>query len=1354
MLLFFVPSALAVSIISQIPNYVISPSEVCDLHLSSYFSGDYLSYTSNSSIQISNSSLKTTSQQLYAFPESFSFEQPYLLQMAEVNEDQVLLVPYKNYIYLFHYNSTWTNFSFAVELPSNNTFVTISQLIQLSINSSIYILINTLQTVGPENYTINELYMLNLSLVIGNDSATNYLQQLNMWDVKYASTFSFAIEENLNIGESDNVVVSMLYYAYDWVIIMVYDFSQPFTPVLAYSIVPEKFPVWVVISQANLYIITLESDVLVVQFTPGAYSYVNSTVIDTYSPIYSASLSNDHNTLLLTTQNAFITLSINPLFSSYYYKEVSNDFEYVHAAEDLGDYYMIMKSDNLTKTTFIFTSKIELDLLYMLTIKGVNLHWFALQVSDTEIDLMFSNSTEVSLIAINLAQAEANITANVQKYVAITAYELTRETSVTQTFTVTSLNSNATGSVFYLGPSRLSYSVNFNQLIGTLDINCNSLFSAQNLTCALSKISFNKNVFEDVNSTFNSAITLVDNWEDPIFADYNNLLVLGNDIFFYNASGGVLVNETFYNKEIEYNWNIEKIYTTGAQFYAIANVSWVIYATDLYFNTDVKVDFYVTVVKLAFLDEYVMVLTEFEFEIYTLFLCNSEISFCKELSFHLHLVDIYGDGSLLLMLFPSYFQICYMNDYSCSKSLEISYSCTFCTNISTSDEYIFIYGPTVMLIFDIIQLSLVKQLNFSTTSLCSVISNNSFFFFDGTFLYFYDLSALAHSALIQYLSLTPYFSASSCVLSIGFVEPASGVLFLLVNTEVLVFAYNTDGFLLTVNGYLFANASSDQQIELVNATLVGFSQQNTLQNSTFHEVQFAFMINGLTMYQNKSTDNETIEFNCEVPSGVSLSSIVTGQNISFQLSKNEPSFGISNRVTDAEWKNNSLGLKHFRVLQNAFEIGLSQNTVYMIEGGNVVGQATLANETFLSLAAITTYQTPIRFLTGSAVNESNFTYWREKNNTVQSSFYRLRLWTFDDGQFFCRYSKLLTSPDRIRVISKLGNEFVAVIFNTIANAEANSNYKNVVSILHYTEKDRKLLIAPLQFSAFDINSIYISDVAGVFDPMFGRFYLYFADINAGIRSFSFNDTIMDMEYLGLISTAESIVGLALSSSFLYASGESSTLYYYELIDFDNLQLENTVFYISQEFRALYGTLCMSDTLSPVYLAQLITTNSQTNNGDIYLQVVDVLVPGFSAILAEKNTNFKANDQVSIQILPSKKILLLTNDSFIIYNISQGLLVFEGMEKCRNEEIELQIVANGTYSSTSFILIAKIIGHYSSGSISHGGVSVYEILLTIMGGIVLIIILPFLAKCCARRCQKKVQQESFFEYDFRQFEFDR
>ena len=74
----------------------------------------------------------------------------------------------------------------------------------------------------------------------------------------------------------------------------------------------------------------------------------------------------------------------------------------------------------------------------------------------------------------------------------------------------------------------------------------------------------------------------------------------------------------------------------------------------------------------------------------------------------------------------------------------------------------------------------------------------------------------------------------------------------------------------------------------------------------------------------------------------------------------------------------------------------------------------------------------------------------------------------------------------------------------------------------------------ISFTQFGINSIYVGDVKGVYDPMFDVFYLYFADINFGIRIFSLDSTTL-LSYSGGVSSPEPISEIIISGTNIYTT---------------------------------------------------------------------------------------------------------------------------------------------------------------------------------------------------------------------------
>ena len=292
-----------------------------------------------------------------------------------------------------------------------------------------------------------------------------------------------------------------------------------------------------------------------------------------------------------------------------------------------------------------------------------------------------------------------------------------------------------------------------------------------------------------------------------------------------------------------------------------------------------------------------------------------------------------------------------------------------------------------------------------------------------------------------------------------------------------------------------------------------------------------------------------------------------------------------------------------------------------------------------------------------------------------------------------------------------------------------------------------LSMESISFTQFGINSIYVGDVKGVYDPMFDVFYLYFADINFGIRIFSLDSTTL-LSYSGGVSSPEPISEIIISGTNIYTTTYSTTINCYFSRNFKNLNLFGIISPLNSGYFPYYGTFDISSSYSGKYIAHVIY-----NSTFVYLQVVETTAQNLSSILREEFMGFYPIENVSVQFLNETVIALLINQNIEFFEISEGTLIIGNfLENCITNTYSAEILANNPYNQRSFNIQFFLQGPYNSGDLG------YSFPLwgwfVVLGVIVLFIPAAiFMHKFCVGFCKNTKNVDELFKYDFNRFGTD-
>lgn len=1342
--------------ISQpIPEYIISSGEEYYLPLYDYFSGDFLAFNSSgdgTGLTLKNNSISMTKEVVYSFEKVLNYTVTSILSTLEYNSTSYYIVISRSSLLLFELSNTSNVISECNIIGDNSNFEEIIRVLALKVSSSNFqILVFYISKVYQEyneNYFENSFKIINFSswLQKGNCNDDNKtINDIDLWDVKYAYK-NFAIEiPNLVVGSSNSMLIPMIYYKYDKGNVYIYNFTNYTYPGLhSFMNFSGEAPEDGLVYDNYLYIITNKYKIFCYSLDDLINPYA-ITYADDFAPLLKLQISLNGNSIIITTNSAFITLS-TPDLQRVYYKNVNSQFlpGFIHRIIELPEYNVFVQNLLEESVLFISQNSSYFNILQKFQIsKSINLQWTAFQYSSYNIKVISADKNRISMITFQISQAMIMVNDTTNGEFLIRAYDSHNPDDYAELPFKVNQTSSGILTIYNTSYNPPYYNIQCNGLSFTWSANCYDFFSAPNLTCEISDINYSKNNIDTIDpisypAIYNDGYKMQVPYLLPFMISYQNFVI------FFNSSNAMFYSlETLKNisdvKAFQFTNGVCKMFVNENYIYALHDCnkdsSTLSIIQDVYTLSPGKsISLTSPNVSVAFTGNRTLVVTFQMISVYSLDLLY-------------HYFDMLETE---IMAFSSYNNFIYtlqshtiniQNLLEASYMYEMNVSYVNTSYLYANADYLILYNKTTAALYDTSSYKEIKTLNFTEPWICMSMSNNTIVTIEGNNINLYNLDNFIYNSLIGTYPLD--YIPNNCTIIFNEMNTNLSVI---ADSNFMIIDYNPLGSSIGIASSLFSNISVDSTILEIHVNISAYASKGKINATSSFSVQLDLNINGLT-YNLINISSDNITLSCDGEYYYNLDNAITGQNISFFTETKDTPIQLS-QIIEKTGNNSYNGLHFFfsddynlTVSISDFYIFINNETVFPLD------TCSYSKMIFISLKYLSSFNQSLYFFTGS-YNETYYNdYWKGNSSLlVQNSQYFLTLWSYNpETQILnsVRTSSIFIRPDKIRVVALNSLDFILFAFNTFPSTQPNMTYKNVVYIFK-----NDLYPTPIEFTILGINTIYVSDIVGIYDPMFNHYYVYIADINFGIRIFQVIDTLI-LEKKGLVQLDQSVACLALSYPIMYVTTESTNVYKYFVTDFVKFEIIGIIYAINEGYSPLPATMILDKYYEASYLAQIIYNSSSS----YFLQVINLNSPSTSNILTEYYlTNETYNFSLAFQ--HSNSILVFYKEQLFRFVISPGSLSLNCSNKHDNkiDTYDYNVTAYNQYYNVNIPFIIKVTkDHYQSGSL--GNSLNISIILIIAGGSTGFLIVILLAwKKYFRRAKNKINASpGLFIYDFYEIE---
>ncbi|OMJ95089.1 hypothetical protein SteCoe_1628 [Stentor coeruleus] len=1364
----------AVEIIQPIPEYIISPGENYYLPLYNYFYGDFIGFNISSNKTgidiVSNNSISISQNDIvYNLTEKLNYTVTSILTTIEYYSNTYYIVISSYSLLLFDLRSPDILISECEISGDDSSFKEIIKVLPLKVSfSNIQILVFYLSKAYNGNkeskgkgeiYYKNSFKIIDFTTWLQDNSCEKYkiINDIELWDVKHAYDYFLFEIPNLVVGSSNSMLIPMVYYNYYKGEIYIYNFTDYLNPGLhSFLNFSGEAPEDSLVYDNYLYIITNKYKIFCYSLD-NLYNPYAMTYADDWGPLLKLQISLNGNSIIITTNSAFITLS-TPDLQRVYYKNITFQFlpGLIHRIIELPEYDLFVQ--NLLGKSILYISQNNnyFNIIQRLEISdSTNVQWAAFQDFPSDIKVIIVNKHTINMIKFNITLANLCIDQETNSNLIIKAYDLNNtDDYVELPFEVSKATNKEL--IIYDNNQDIHYNIQCDGLSFIWKVNCYDLFSAPNLTCEISDIKYSDNNIDQITvinnrCIYNEGYKISVPYILPYMISYKNLVI------FFNSSHAIIYSLETLERVSElmpfrFTDSVEKMYVYGDYIYAL-------HCCD---NKN-------SASTLSIIKNIYTLSPGYSVELYDIF----DVAFTENLTLAISHKNISGYSQDLLnnyfitneieiMAFASYNNFIYTlqnNVILIQNLLEVSY--LHAINISNENysylyanaDYIILYNETAATLYDSSFYDEIKTLDFDKPWICMSMLNNSIVTIEGKNLNLYNFDNFIYNSLIGTYVLD--YIPDNCTIIFNEMDNNLSVM---TNSDFMVINYNPLGSNIGIYSSLISNVSLSSSILPIYVNITADAFKGTENDSSSLVVELDLNINGLT-YNIMNMNSNNITLSCDGEYYYNLDNAITGQNISF--STNEKNIDIQlSQIIENIGNYSYKGLQFFVDDNYNLTVSIDDNSIF-INNQSIYPppEYSYIKMTFISLKYLNSFNQLLYFFTGSYNETYEYNYWRANSSLIlQNTEYFITLWYYniETEKLSHLYSKtIFVRPDKIRVVALNSKKFMLFTFNTFQSPQPNMTYKNVVYIFNSV-----LDPMPVEFTILGINTIYVSDIVGIYDPIFNHYYMYIADINYGIRIFKVIDNL-DLKKMGIVQLDQSIASLALSYPIMYITTESTNVYKYIVNNFINFQFIGAIYAINEGFNPLPATMILDKDYEATYLAQIIynsinsnsSNSSDNSNSSYFLQVINLNSPSTSNILTEYYlTNNNYNFSLAFQ--QSNNVLVFYNELLFKFVISPGKLSLNCSNKnnYKSGTYDYNVSAFNQYYNVNLPFKIKVTKeHYQSGSL--GNSLNLSIILIIAGGSIGFLIVIFLVwKKFFRRAKKKTNvSPGLFIYDFYEIE---
>lgn len=1352
---------LALEVIEQIPDFLLNPEENYYLSLYDYFSGDYLYFTTdNPEITIVNSKYSHLNQNIFTFPNKTN-QVNELFTLVNLLDSSYFIVPYDNCILVYLYNGTDpVSQPFYVE-PIFGDFIEINGISSFEYENSVFLIISTMQIVNSSVPT-SQFYIGNFSEMVQRNATAKLVHQ-TMWDLYYANEAGLTTQQSL-ICQTNNYMIPIVYYQYGIGKIFIYEYLDSANLVLKHTVRFQGNSVMFCFLVTNyFYVINDENVIYEYSFQSNSITILTTYSINTNQTLLSFTLSN-YNELLITTENTFIYLKSEfngygeLVFDQTYQKIIQTPYKnfVITGVMKLLEYFIFL--GNTEKSSFILVAQIAegYPILSEFPIPDTAIRWCAFNSYNVFIEVFIANSTMLSVYQIDMgALSTAHITYDCFGNNSITATELYSEEIISENFNVIQSDPYNPNSLYFIGNLPIIIDIGFNDLVGSGILNISEYFFGP--CVSFSSITYENST--EVSSVTNSYINFLDLFqESKACIGYDNFVVFQESVIFYNRTSyqNVTESESLCQETGTFPEDVLQIYSYGDCLYLyIRSIEYkIVKVYSLESNFSISFSAKSQLISITFTISNIVLVYPSEIEIYQ----YDDLERIEVIS---------NSGKSVAISFSNFIYI--LTDSSIEISnlgvpvSSIAFNCTSYTDISVNSFDIYIYNTTEISVLANSGSNINKAILFPGKASCIGSNNETFAVVINSTLYLYNISNNAMNSLLQIIEIG---SKSICQLETCNIEITPIIenrlmyIFLFCPPFLNVFAYEVLGNYLNIEVLPNHHSIINTNVVKMNAELDIISQLDEAIYTISAEIQL--LINGELFYIDyaalNASNNPKIE--CNTRFAFSLDNIAIGQSVKFEL--NQGGISPSGCETPAEIKvsekaeNNNFFYCEFENIED-LDVSTDGKCVIAVSGNqilicnvdtNLVLSYNFERILLKSVKFISLIKNIITVLIGYEEYFLLDSYWKAERHLVNIQNYALGLVKIDltKNIYILNQTAIIqTSPDQIKVLRSAGDTFAFAVFNTFLYVEPGQSYSNSLLIGIFYEE--KFNFVPFDFISFGLSSVYIIDLAIQFDPLFGTFYIYISDFNAGIRVFSINEPYQFV-YHGLTAYKETIMNLVINGYTLHANTITSTVLYYKLVNYLELVLQNEVISLNTGFVPCIGTFAVVQSNDAGYLAQLIA-NDQT----YVLQIVDNYASNTTDIFLDYDLPDSLGQLQFVKFLNNTTLFLQFENTILPYVLGESTANVIQYPECCPGEYSQNISASYNNVNHTIPLHYSIYKKKSNeNELNNYDFSDITIILLVVLPTFSIIVAFVIYKYCFKK-RRAERTEPLFVYAFKEFEKD-
>lgn len=548
------------------------------------------------------------------------------------------------------------------------------------------------------------------------------------------------------------------------------------------------------------------------------------------------------------------------------------------------------------------------------------------------------------------------------------------------------------------------------------------------------------------------------------------------------------------------------------------------------------------------------------------------------------------------------------------------------------------------------------------------------------------------------------------------------------------------------------NSSLSDQISKSNYNATLNLEVSNIFNQALISIPVNLFINGQTIYKNNEAIQEiqdnSMRYSCETHQKILLDQIFLGQNL--EVSSNSSLATVNHRFS-CLFSNATIydfdAIVYVPIRNNYLatadcDIFILDQNLQILNSLKLqpIGKTCTCNAiSIISINYFCLFAVGCRYNHLITIQGPDYNYLPEYVlNFVSSS---------DIGLNLLQSASLNYAADKIKTISLLNGEFFLSLIDVYENVNIDGFYSNHLVLMrgNWYIENLGLYSYYVHPEIMNASYYYVTDFGGVYDPLFGNYYLYFTDVYYGLRIVEVHQWYVQ-GYIS-IKMAEAPMAMVICGQNLFVAMRSTTIYTYFFNNWLDPVLKKTFYPYMESLTSVPGTLRCSDQRFAKYLLLQVTDQTQS----VYIHVVDNL----SVNLASNIIDCKISNSsigIFIDFIDSEIISLVFQENFTMYQLSPFELdIYTGDVCTRDIQEVIQICGsnqNNDGVNASFTIFIK--KQYHMQTVEPVKMPMFIWIVLGISVVVIVAVGYFVSKKCRKKNTKCYQESALFNYEFQDF----